>query len=87
MRVAELEFVRAAPVRSTKIQLETAMEHREFINGKKSGKVNKIVKSSGSEVKFEGRYNEYNMLVDLWNPYPSKALEGLALLEVSVPEV
>ncbi|KAJ3051107.1 hypothetical protein HK097_007920 [Rhizophlyctis rosea] len=85
MRVAELEFVRAAPVRSTKIQLETAMEHREFINGKKSGKVNKIVKSSGSEVKFEGRYNEYNMLVDLWNAYPSKALEGLALLEDELP--
>ncbi|KAJ3036357.1 hypothetical protein HDV00_002773, partial [Rhizophlyctis rosea] len=85
MRVAELEFVRAAPVRSTKIQLETALEHREFINGKKSGKVNKIVKTSGSDVKFETRYNDYNMLIDLWNMYPSKALEGLALLEDELP--
>ncbi|KAJ3255829.1 hypothetical protein HK104_007128, partial [Borealophlyctis nickersoniae] len=74
-----------AGVRTTKIQLELGLEHREFINGKKSGKVNKIIKASGSDVKFETRYNDYNMLIDLWNSVPGKALEGLQLLEDELP--
>ncbi|KAI9021195.1 hypothetical protein DFJ74DRAFT_672201 [Hyaloraphidium curvatum] len=71
--------------RDTKFQLELAVEHHEFISGKKNGKVNKIVRSSGCRVTFQENYNGYNMLVDILNPYPSKALEGLALLEEELP--
>lgn len=59
------------------------MEQRDYINGKKNGKINKIIKSSGCKITFQ-EYNGYNMLIDLCNQYSAKALEGLAMLEVNL---
>ncbi|TPX61251.1 hypothetical protein SpCBS45565_g07317 [Spizellomyces sp. 'palustris'] len=82
--VADLDFIKGA-IRDTKFQLELALEHREFINGKKNGKINKIIKASGCKITFQENYNEYNMLIDVYNAYPTKAVEGLALLEDELP--
>jgi len=60
-----------------------ALEQRDYINGKKNGKINKIIKSSACKITFQ-EYNGYNMLIDLCNQYSTKALEGLAMLEVSL---
>jgi hypothetical protein len=68
--------------RDAKFQLELGVEHREFINGKKNGKINKIIKMSGSKVTFQEAVRGVNMAIELLNPSPGKALEGLALLEV-----
>ncbi|OUM63608.1 hypothetical protein PIROE2DRAFT_61186 [Piromyces sp. E2] len=65
-------------------QLELALEQRDYINGKKNGKINKIIKSSACKITFQ-EYNGYNMLIDLCNQYPTKALEGLAMLEDEIP--
>lgn len=83
-QIIELDFVKMY-VRDTKFQIELAVEHKDFISGKKDGKVNKIVRQSGCRVTFQEQYNGYNMLVDVLNLYPSKALEGLALLEEELP--
>jgi len=60
-----------------------ALEQRDYINGKKNGKINKIIKSSGCKITFQD-YNRYNMLIDLCNQHSAKALEGLAMLEVKL---
>ena len=72
-------------IRDTKFQLELAFEHQDFIQGKKNGKINKIIKASGCKITFHERYNEYNMLIDVVTPYPTRALEGLVLLEEELP--
>lgn len=72
-------------IRDTKFQLELALEHKEFILGKKNGKTNKIVKASGCRISLQEQYNDYNMLVELYNASPARALEGLQLLEDELP--
>lgn len=68
--------------RDSKFQLELALEHREFINGKKNGKINKIIKISGCKINFQENFNGYNMLIEIQNSSAPHALEGLTLLEV-----
>ncbi|TPX34494.1 hypothetical protein SmJEL517_g02809 [Synchytrium microbalum] len=72
-------------IRDTKFQLELALEHKEFILGKKNGKTNKILKASGVRFNFEEQYNGFNMLVDIYHVSPARALEGLQLLEDELP--
>ncbi|KAJ3016953.1 hypothetical protein HKX48_003779 [Thoreauomyces humboldtii] len=72
-------------VRDTKFQLELALEHRDFINGKKNGKINKITKTSGCRVTFQEHFNDWNMLIDLYNATPGRCVEGLGMLEDELP--
>lgn len=79
-----------------RFQLELANEHREFISGKKNGKINKIEKSANVKVKFE-TFNDYNFLITTSSaPSPSSAfsgssaaahaaLHGLSLLQEELP--
>ncbi|KAI9145674.1 hypothetical protein BKA69DRAFT_1139980 [Paraphysoderma sedebokerense] len=82
-RISQMDFVKNSP-RETKFQLELGQEHREFISGKKNGKINKIIKSTGVKINFEN-FNEYNMVIDILSPYFDKALEGLFLLKDELP--
>ncbi|KAJ3213275.1 hypothetical protein HK099_007479 [Clydaea vesicula] len=77
------EFFRTS--RDSKFQLELAVAHREFINGKKNGKINKIIKTSASKISFQDNFNGYNMLIEIQNMSPLKSLEGLTLLEDEMP--
>jgi hypothetical protein len=63
--------------------LELALEHKEFINGKKNGKINKIIKSSGCKIVFQENYNGYNFIIDIANAVPARTLEGLGMVEVT----
>ncbi|KAJ3126186.1 hypothetical protein HK098_007818 [Nowakowskiella sp. JEL0407] len=83
-RIVDLDVVKPS-IRDTFFQVELAHEHREFINGKKNGKINKITKTSNCKVQFEDKFNDFNMLINIHNPIPIKALEGLALLEDELP--
>ncbi|KAJ1558642.1 hypothetical protein HK096_008442, partial [Nowakowskiella sp. JEL0078] len=83
-RMVELDFVKAS-IGDTTFQVELAHEHKEFINGKKNGKINKITKSSNCKITFQENFNEFNMLIDIINSIPLKSLEGLLLLEDELP--
>ncbi|KAJ3012639.1 hypothetical protein HKX48_006174 [Thoreauomyces humboldtii] len=72
-------------IRDTKFQLELALEHRDFINGKKNGKINKITKVSGCRVTFQEHFNEWNMFIDLYNATAGRCVEGLGMLEDELP--
>ncbi|KAK4057241.1 hypothetical protein OIO90_001738 [Microbotryomycetes sp. JL221] len=78
----ELDFVRQFH-NEIRFQIELANEHRDFISGKKNGKLNKIMKSANVKVKFE-TFNDYNFLIDIAGT-GSGALQGLTLLQEELP--
>ncbi|WFD31054.1 hypothetical protein MSPP1_002085 [Malassezia sp. CBS 17886] len=67
-----------------RFQLELATEHREFISGKKNGKINKIMEQCGARIRFEP-FNEYNFLIDVLATDLDAALQGLSLLQEELP--
>lgn len=66
-----------------RFQIELANEHRDFIAGKKNGKLNKIMKLAGVKIKFE-TFNDYNFLIDISGSNLG-ALQGLTLLHEELP--
>ncbi|KAI0768502.1 cytoplasmic protein [Trametes elegans] len=66
-----------------RFQIELANEHREFISGKKNGKINKIMQTTGVKIKFE-TFNEHNFLIDIAGSDVS-VLQGLTLLQEELP--
>jgi predicted PilT family ATPase len=83
-----------------RFQLELANEHREFISGKKNGKINKIEKTANVKIKFE-TFNDYNFLIttsslpasaspsstgmSVGSTSAHAALHGLSLLQEELP--
>jgi len=66
-----------------RFQIELANEHREFISGKKNGKINKIMKLAGVKIKFE-TFNDYNFLMDI-SGSDLGAIQGLGMLQEELP--
>ncbi|KDQ13625.1 hypothetical protein BOTBODRAFT_111266 [Botryobasidium botryosum FD-172 SS1] len=66
-----------------RFQLELANEHRDFISGKKNGKLNKIMQSANVKIKFE-TFNDHNFLIDLAGNDVG-ALHGLTMLQEELP--
>lgn len=66
-----------------RFQVELANEHREFISGKKNGKINKIMQSASVKIKFE-TFNDHNFLIDL-SGSDASILTGLTLLQEELP--
>ncbi|KAI5119924.1 hypothetical protein M0805_000889 [Coniferiporia weirii] len=66
-----------------RFQIELANEHREFISGKKNGKINKIMQTSNVKIKFE-TFNDHNFLIDI-SSNDAGALQGLSLLQEELP--
>ncbi|PWZ03626.1 hypothetical protein BCV70DRAFT_20437 [Testicularia cyperi] len=67
-----------------RFQIELANEHREFISGKKNGKINKVMKQCGVRIKFE-TFNDYNFLIDVSGNDRNGVLQGLGLLQEELP--
>jgi hypothetical protein len=82
-----------------RFQLELSNEHRDFISGKKNGKINKITQSFSSQssfphsstnppqppkIKFE-TLNDSNFLIDLSSPSAQVSLSALSLLMEELP--
>lgn len=67
-----------------RISRELSNDQRDFIAGKKNGKLNKIAKAADVKIKFE-TFNDYNFLVDLSSSSASAALHGLTLLQEEWP--
>jgi hypothetical protein len=66
-----------------RFQIELANEHREFISGKKNGKINKIMKQ-GVRIKFE-TFNDYNFLIDVSSNDRAGTINGMTLLLEELP--
>ncbi|WVO20505.1 uncharacterized protein IAS62_001802 [Cryptococcus decagattii] len=69
--------------REIRFQIELANEHRDFISGKKNGKINKIMKTANVKIKFE-TFNDYNFLIDI-SGTDGDALKGLSMLQEELP--
>ena len=64
-------------------QIELATEHRDFISGKKNGKINKIMQNTSVNMKFE-TFNDYNFLISVQGT-DKTALQGLSFLQEELP--
>jgi len=80
--VLELDLVKAFH-HEIRFQIELANEHREFISGKKNGKLNKVMKTANVKIKFE-TFNDYNFLIDIAGS-DIGALQGLSMLQEELP--
>ncbi|CAO3593383.1 unnamed protein product [Absidia cylindrospora] len=68
----------------TIFNVELSNDQREFISGKKNGKINKIMKTSGAKIKFLP-FGEYNFILEVESSSFVKALDGLTLLQEELP--
>ncbi|GAB1518812.1 hypothetical protein RhiTH_001877 [Rhizoctonia solani] len=75
--------VRGAVIMVLELDIELANEHRDFISGKKNGKINKIMQMANVKIKFE-TFNEFNFLMDL-SGNDASVISGLVLLQEELP--
>ncbi|KZS96150.1 cytoplasmic protein [Sistotremastrum niveocremeum HHB9708] len=80
--ILELDMVKGFH-HEIRFQSELANEYKEFISGKKNGKLNKIMQMTNVKIKFEC-FNDHNFLIDV-SGSDSGALQGLALLQEELP--
>lgn len=80
--IMDLDIVKAFH-HEIRFQIELANEHREFISGKKNGKINKIMQTTNVKIKFE-TFNDHNFLIDVAGNDGS-VLQGLTLLQEELP--
>ncbi|KAI9188715.1 hypothetical protein H9P43_000136 [Blastocladiella emersonii ATCC 22665] len=81
--IASTEWVQDSACQ-TRFCVELDIRHKDFISGKKNGKINKIVKMSEASILFDD-WNDINMIMMVTSPYPANALSGFALLKDELP--
>jgi hypothetical protein len=79
----DVSFYKQFPYR-LRIRCEMANELQEFVAGKKSGKVNKIMKQFNCNIVFE-KYSDYNFLIDIMGPALQEILDGYKALVEEFP--
>ena len=67
-----------------RVKLELANEHKEFVSGKKNGKINKIMSHANVQIVFDG-FNDYNFYIDVRGPSYDATKNGLELVEAEMP--
>ncbi|ORZ01603.1 hypothetical protein BCR43DRAFT_454235 [Syncephalastrum racemosum] len=82
-RLNEIPFLKMFHCSSV-FNVELSNEQREFISGKKSGKINKIMKTSGARIKFIP-FSDYNFVIEVESTSLAKALDGLTMLQEELP--
>ncbi|KAK9463952.1 uncharacterized protein V1516DRAFT_619486 [Lipomyces oligophaga] len=94
--LGKLEFVKSAitqinglsiwptEIHQVRFRIELSVDQREFIAGKKNGKINRIMTLSRVHLKFLP-FTEYNFLIDLVSGSYAEAQYGLQLLEGELP--
>ncbi|KDR84755.1 hypothetical protein GALMADRAFT_107026 [Galerina marginata CBS 339.88] len=80
--IMELDLIKAFH-HEIRFQIELSNEHRDFISGKKNGKINKIMQTTNVKIKFE-TFNDHNFLIDIAGP-DNSVLQGLTLLQEELP--
>jgi hypothetical protein len=82
--ISQLKFVAQATSYQIRVKIELANEHKEFVSGKKNGKINKIMGQSNVQIMFEG-YLEHNFNIDVHAPNYESMKQGLGLVEQEMP--
>ncbi|KAH8681448.1 hypothetical protein BX600DRAFT_375563 [Xylariales sp. PMI_506] len=67
-----------------RVKIELANEHKEFVSGKKNGKINKIMTQSNVQIIFDS-FREYNFDIDVIAPTYDSLKQGLGLVEQEMP--
>ena len=67
-----------------RFQIELANQHRDFISGKKNGKINKIMKMANVKIKFDSFSADFNFVLDVAGN-DQGALHGLSMLQEELP--
>ncbi|RCI02721.1 hypothetical protein CU098_010886 [Rhizopus stolonifer] len=83
-RLQEMQFLQVFH-QYTVFRVESSNEQRDFISGKKNGKINKIMKTSGAKIRFVSFINDYNFIIEVESTSFTKALDGLTLLQEELP--
>ncbi|KAG8627557.1 hypothetical protein KVT40_005040 [Elsinoe batatas] len=81
--INSLPFVKKASS-TLRVKVELANEHKEFVSGKKNGKINKIMSQSNVQIVFDG-FNEYNFYIDVRGSSYEATKNGLDLVELEMP--
>lgn len=83
MVISDIKFVTRAQYQ-IRVKIELANEHKEFVSGKKNGKINKIMGQSSVQIIFDG-FNEYNFNIDVCAADYETMKTGLSLVEQEMP--
>jgi hypothetical protein len=83
MVISEIRFVTRSQYQ-IRVKIELANEHKEFVSGKKNGKINKIMGQSSVQIIFDG-FNEYNFNIDVCGANYEAMKSGLSLVEQEMP--
>ncbi|KAI8340718.1 hypothetical protein BC941DRAFT_347623 [Chlamydoabsidia padenii] len=83
-RLQEMAFLKPFH-QGTIFRVESANEQRDFISGKKNGKINKIMKTSGAKIRFLPMASDYNFVIEVDSTSFTKVLDGLTLLQEELP--
>ncbi|MCJ1378940.1 hypothetical protein MMC17_002039 [Xylographa soralifera] len=81
--IYQIPFVKRAQYQM-RVKIELANEHKEFVSGKKNGKINKIMGQSNVQIIFDG-FNEYNFYIDVCGAQYEATKNGLDLVEQEMP--
>ncbi|KAB8076602.1 KH domain protein [Aspergillus leporis] len=81
--VNQIPFVQRSQYQM-RVKIELANEHKEFVSGKKNGKINKIMGQSNVQIIFDG-FNEYNFYIDVCGNQYESTKNGLDLVEQEMP--
>ncbi|KAL2352471.1 hypothetical protein BJ546DRAFT_210609 [Cryomyces antarcticus] len=83
MVIGGIPFVKKSQY-TMRVKIELANEHKEFVSGKKNGKINKIMSQSNVQIVFDG-FNEYNFYIDVRGAQYDATRSGLDLVEQEMP--
>ncbi|KAL4920130.1 hypothetical protein BDW62DRAFT_209273 [Aspergillus aurantiobrunneus] len=83
MVINQIPFVQRSQYQM-RVKIELANEHKEFVSGKKNGKINKIMGQSNVQIIFDG-FNEYNFYIDVCGNQFESTKSGLDLVEQEMP--
>lgn len=81
--ISNLGFINSAAY-TLSVKIELANEHKEFVSGKKNGKINKIMSHSSVQIVFDG-FNEYNFYIVVRGQQYDATKNGLDLVEQEMP--
>ena len=98
MVIYQIPFVKRSQYQ-IRVKIELANEHKEFVSGKKNGKINKIMGQSRASSKIEiflltfignvqiifDGFNEYNFYIDVCGAQYEATKNGLDLVEQEMP--
>lgn len=79
----EVDYIRCSQYQ-LRVKIELANEHKEFVAGKKNGKINKIMGQSNIHILFDG-FSEYNFYIDVVGSKYENVKVGLELVEQELP--